>query len=81
MPEILSRKLKRDPLTKFGFPDKVKMALLAAMIHQRKHYVGYAFGFMDGLSLNNECTSERLEQKAMYIDLSFFQFNGSQGPA
>ena len=42
------------------------MALLAAMIHKREHQVRDVIGFMDGICLNTECTSELLEQNAIY---------------
>ena len=58
---LVSRKLKRNPLAKVVFPYEEKMALFAAMIHQREHQVRDIIGFMDGLCLNTECTSELLE--------------------
>ena len=63
---LVSRKLKRHPSCKSFFPDEEKMALLAAMIHQREHQVRDVTGFMDGLCLGTVCTSELLEQNAMY---------------
>ena len=34
--------------------------------HQREHKVRDVIGFMDGLCLNTECTSEPLEQNSIY---------------
>ena len=63
---LVARKLKRHPLAQVVFPDEEKMDLFAGMIHQREHQVRDVIGFMDGLCLNTECTSEPLEQNAMY---------------
>ena len=48
------------------FPDAEKMEYFARLIHQREPEVDDVIGFMDGLSLVSECTSDVFEQNAMY---------------
>jgi len=59
-------KLKRHPMAAVKFPDAAKMEYFARLIHQCEPEVDDVIGFMDGLSLVSECTSEVFEQNAMY---------------
>ena len=59
-------KLIRHPLARVQFPNAEKMEYFARLIHQREPEVDDVIGFMDGLSLTSECTSEVLEQNSMY---------------
>ena len=59
-------KLQTHPFAKIEFPDENKMAKWAAMIKQREPIADDVIGFMDGLSLHSECSSERTEQNSMY---------------
>ncbi len=60
------QKLKRHPLAKVQFPDEDKMARFARQIQVCEPDVDDVIGFMDGLSLTSECTSEVFEQNTMY---------------
>ena len=42
------------------------MQLFASMIHYRKPTVDNVIGFMDGVLLATECTSEKVSQNAFY---------------
>lgn len=64
--KLIPRKLWNHPFAKIEFPDENKMAKWAAMIKQREPIADDVIGFMDGLSLHSECSSERTEQNSMY---------------
>ena len=66
MLHLVVRKLKRHPMAAVKFPDAEKMEYFARLINQREPEVDDVIGFMDGLSLVSECTSEVFEQNAMY---------------
>ncbi len=66
MIQLVVKKLKNHPLDKVKFPDEEKMAYFAQLIQAREPKVDDAIGFMDGLALTSECTSEWIEQNAMY---------------
>lgn len=59
-------KLDKHPMARVKFPDNNKMAQFAAQIKGREQSIEDVIGFMDGLSLATECTSERIAQNAMY---------------
>ena len=59
-------KLEVHPMARVQFPDKNKMAQFADQIKLREPSIDDVIGFMDGLSLATECTSERMAQNAMY---------------
>ena len=59
-------KLEKHPMAKVQFPDKDKMAQFAEQIKLHEPSIDDVIGFMDGLSLATECTSERMAQNAMY---------------
>jgi hypothetical protein len=63
---LVVRKLFRHPLAMVHFPDADKMAMFARLINLREPEVNDVIGFMDGISLSSECTSEQFEQNAMY---------------
>ena len=66
MLHLVVRKLKRHPMAAVKFPDAEKMEYFARLINQREPEVDDVIGFMDGLSLVSDCTSEVFEQNAMY---------------
>jgi len=66
MMNLVVRKLKRHPFAQVQFPDEDKMARFARQINQREPAVNDVIGFMDGVALQSECTSEQIEQNAMY---------------
>jgi len=66
MLKLVVKKLKRHPLARVQWPDEEKMAEYAQLIHQREPAVDDVIGFMDGVSLTSECTSEPLVQNSMY---------------
>jgi len=53
-------------MAKVQFPDKDTMAKFAEQLQLREPSIDDVIGFMDGLSLATECTSERMAQNAMY---------------
>jgi hypothetical protein len=71
--EIISKMLTkvvhkhiRHPLAIVQFPSAKKMEYFARLIHQHEPKVDDVIGFMDGLLLTSECTSEMLEENSMY---------------
>ena len=64
--EIDSIKVTDHPFSKIEFPNQEKMSKWARMIQQREPIADDVIGFMDGLSLHSECSSDNLEQNAMY---------------
>jgi hypothetical protein len=60
------QKLKRHPFAQVKFLDEEKMARFARQINEHEPAVNDVIGFMDGLALQSECTSEQIEQNAMY---------------
>jgi hypothetical protein len=60
-------KLCDHPLFSVRFPDAGKMEQFAAMINAREPLmIGDVIGFLDGVSIPTECTSEENEQNAMF---------------
>ncbi len=66
MLRLVVTKLKHHPLAKVKFPSEEKMVHFAQLIQEREPAVDVVIGFMDGLALTSECTSDELEQNAMY---------------
>jgi hypothetical protein len=66
MLRLVVKKLKNHPLAKVRFPNEEKMASFASLIQAREPSVDDVIGFLDGLSLTSECSSEVIEQNAMY---------------
>jgi hypothetical protein len=66
MLSLVVQKLKVHPWARVKFPDEDQMASFARQIKSREPEVDDVIGFMDGLSLTSECTSEMLEQNSMY---------------
>ena len=64
--KLIPRKLRNHPFAKIEFPNQEKMSKWARMIQQREPIADDVIGFMDGLSLHSECSSDNLEQNAMY---------------
>jgi hypothetical protein len=60
------RLLADHPFAKVKFPDDVKMREFANMVKAREPLAEDVIGFMDGVSFQTECTSERVEQNAFY---------------
>ncbi len=65
MLQLVVKKLKNHPLAKGKFPYAEKMAYFAWLIQTREPAVDDVIGFMDGLALTSECTSEVIGQNAM----------------
>ena len=59
-------KLQLHAFAKVVFPNNEKMAEFAAMIEQREPLAHDVIGFMDGVALKTECTSERVTQNTFY---------------
>ena len=66
MLRLVVRKLRKHPLAKVKFPDDARKANFARMIQLREPAVDDVIGFMDGLALTSECSSEEIVQNAMY---------------
>ena len=58
--------LAAHPLAEVRFPNDEKMKRFAEQIQLREPSIDDVIGFMDGLSLATECTSEQMTQNAMY---------------
>ena len=63
---LATDKLRYHPLSSVRFPDAAKMEQFAAMINAHESLIDDVIGFMDGVSLPTQCTSEENEQNAMY---------------
>jgi hypothetical protein len=63
---LVVHKLKRHLLAQVKFPNADKMERLARQINENEPAVNNVIGFMDGVALQSECTSEKIEQNAMY---------------
>ncbi len=66
MLKLVVRRLHYHPLAKIEFPSPEKMALFASMVQIREAAIDDVIGFMDGVALKTECTSERVTQNAFY---------------
>jgi hypothetical protein len=66
MLHLVVKKLEKHPLARITFPNAEKMAYFAQLIQAQETEVDDVIGFMDGVSLTTECTSEETEQNAMY---------------
>ncbi len=66
MLRLVVKKLKNHTLAKVRFPDADKMALFAQLIQAREPLVDDVIGFLDGLSLASECSSELIKQNTIY---------------
>jgi hypothetical protein len=62
MLSLVVKKLKRHPLARAQFPNVDQMASFARQIQIHEPEVDDVIGFVDGLSLTSECTSEMLVQ-------------------
>ncbi len=60
------KNLRYHPLARISFPNEQKMRVYADMIRMREATIDNVIGFMDGLGLATEMTSERIEQNAYY---------------
>ena len=60
------KRLRCHPLARISFPDEHQMRVYADMIKKREPTIDNVIGFMDGLGLATEMTSERIEQNAYY---------------
>ena len=60
------RKLMSHEFAKVEFPNNEQMAEFAAMIQAREPIAIDVIGFMDGVALHSQCTSETGEQNSMY---------------
>jgi hypothetical protein len=58
--------LRRHRDSRVRFPNEIEMQRFAEMIKGRESSVNDVIGFMDGLALSTECTSEPITQNAYY---------------
>jgi hypothetical protein len=58
--------LRYHPISRIQFPSPEKMELFASMVNSREAAVDDVIGFMDGVALKTECTSEWVTQNAFY---------------
>ena len=66
MLHLTTEKLEQDTASRISFPDKKRMAQFSKMVYARDNRVRGVIGFMDGLSLKIECTSDIEKQNAYY---------------
>ena len=60
------RILRNNEFAKVVFPNNERMAQFAAMVQNHEPVAHDVIGFLDGVSLHSECSSDTLEQNAMY---------------
>ncbi len=60
------KRLRYHPFVRISFPNEQKMREYADMIRMREPTIDNVIGFMDGLGLATEMTSERIQQNAYY---------------
>lgn len=58
--------LKRHPLSEVKFPNEEKKMEFASLIRNRERNANNVIGFLDGLSLHTECSSELVTQNSFY---------------
>jgi len=68
MLKLVVKKLKRHPLACVRFPNTEQLEYYAQLIHQQEPAVDDVIGFMDGVSLTSEWTSEPVVQNSMYSE-------------
>ena len=66
MLKLVVRRLRCHPLARIKFLSPDKMQLFALMINNHEPPIDDVIGFMDGVSLKTECTSEHVTQNAFY---------------
>ena len=66
MLKLVVQRLRFHPAARIQFPIAEKMQLFASMICDREPTVDNVIGFMDGVLLATECTSEKVTQNAFY---------------
>ena len=59
MLKLVVRCLRFHPRARIRFPSAEKMQPFTAMIHDQEPAVDDVIGFMDGVLLSTECTSEK----------------------
>ena len=64
--KLAVQNLRFHPLARIKFPSLEKMQMFASMINNHEPSIDDVIGFMDGVSLATECTSERMTQNAFY---------------
>ena len=64
--KIVVPRLRFHPAARIQFPSAEKMQLFASMVCNCKPTVDNVIGFMDGVLLATECTSEKVMQNAFY---------------
>jgi hypothetical protein len=66
MLKLAVRQLRFHHLARIKFPSVEKMQMFASMVQSRENSIDDVIGFMDGVSLPTECTSEKITQNAFY---------------
>jgi hypothetical protein len=64
MLKLVVTQLRYHPLARIKFPSLEIMELLASMVNNREPSIDDVIGYIDGVSLKTECTSEFLSQNA-----------------
>jgi hypothetical protein len=60
------KRVRYHPFARISFPNEQKMREYADIIRMREPTIENVTGFMDGLGLATEMTSERIQQNAYY---------------
>lgn len=71
MMKLICRKLKHDNRAAVRFPSQDEMPALAAMVQSREPRVNNVIGFLDGLAIPVQCSSDPVEQAAYYSGYHF----------
>jgi hypothetical protein len=66
MLRLVVRRLKKHPLARVKFPNEEKMHHFASLVQGREPQIHDVIGFMDGVALSTECSSEQVVQNAYY---------------
>jgi hypothetical protein len=63
---LVPRKLRDNDTAAVRFPTAQEMPVLAAMVHAREPMAATVIGFLDGVAIPVQCSSDELEQGAFY---------------
>jgi hypothetical protein len=64
--KLVPKKLRNDVFAEVKFPSQERMAELAALVQRREPTVANIIGFVDGLALPVQCSSDPEEQSLYY---------------
>ncbi len=71
--KLVVTKLCFHPVARIKFPSQEKMELFASMVNNHEPSINDVIGFMDGVSLKTECTSNAYLKAHSTADMSAIQ--------